>query len=1377
MKIIKSLASVVTVAFAALAAPLAHAVAVGDIYSIDLVEGGLYGGRKPTEDAPLRIGEKAVVRVRLLNRDFGTAGTGWRFAPVLPGGEAFKPQLGLMMGGQPVYATLVDCVEDVSVPANHYTDLYFEYTVKSGDLAMPAQLMNAAGQPASSTISADYALKYVGATSYWQLTNDAGDIGIFHFRPAGTLPEQSDPPGEPQNYCVSGIGMGLFVKTLDFDKNYAEPDETKPADGIWRKIEQGGTRTSTLLPAIAIEGVSEAAVTMYVWTEDKLVASPLLTDGATEITDVIGGTTYKRMVLPVSVPRGVSSVQFAIKGLELGTTKVRMSSSEHLIADDAGTLVTNWVERTVKVVEPPAPYAAFSLQDPAGNPLIDPVNCTADYKHYVAALTVTLSKAPTDKVTVKLNPAVGGTHGDDIFDDRLLGISTTTDGTPWTDQIGSVTFNADETQKTLYIYALGSSDDLANYGVKFTPSTEGPGAAMFKDDDHTHTANLVVKKCKPEITRPTATDKIEDAMAGQTYSLDFTLTDAYKFMRHDDGYTFKYRVKVNGANSSWTTLDDVSVDADSGEGTVDVEFADEGEGTLEIYVLNADGVASAHVNVPVVVAGPKKAWATLDHADGIYAEGETARVKFHVSPKVSGGKPFFAFLVPITDDATNKMASTCFTTAIRPEGCPIMGGESDSGNNAIPVSVLDGEATATYEVFICTQRDYSAKKSAGYSAGQFTISATNVAPVVKSASMGGIDITSSGSVVSKAVAQGVEKVFRVDIGTSEPSQLDKDGKIEEDGTDNRFYTQWKFGGEDWVTVYGNPDSQSVSHPFYSPGAQVVKVRVQDKDMRKLSRWSNEFTFTVNVLDAPVITITPRNGTSYSEGDTGETASRFDVSLSVAPEFANAADRLIVELAVELVGDKTKYDVGDCVLSKTQIEFRSGVDNADMNSSQHAFFLRTLDGTSESAAMGFRVKATATAASQALDVEHKTWDAGEVEFTVVNDNPKIQTPAEILDADGKPIAQATTVGEDLSLAWALTDVPPDKEGMTVTWTTSEGKRMVYKQGTGTDTELTKYVADAMSGTHHFTFNSPGEKSVSITVQDKDGGVDSRTIYYTIAASKTVQIVPHGPPNGNGTALSARYQDKASGLGAGRVWAANLAQIENWVFKYNCGLATEWRIFAEGYRPGYVDPTVSESGGTGGGYAYPDREKDSFLYAWLQIVQEEDSAKPTDEYLAVVPEHAKSKNSGTLVNLPTEKGDDDSYAATSVEAVFSKEWLVSDNMGDINQDGIPDIYVKKYDFGVFDEEGNVAGDDLKAITVANETGNIDLDFLPPVETSQYGSLIPGLQETWVTDGTPFDAKTEIRGYHQGLNNAPQLVGIAGVEPDRIYAEEEGGEWKWT
>ena len=142
--------------------------AQGSIYSIDLVNDALYGGIVPTEQNPLRIGQKAVIRVRLMNSnwadpDRSLAPRPWSFEPRDPAmGSSMLatmgPKLGLMLGGQPVYADLIEVANDVVTPAATYTDIYFKYEAKSGDLAMPSHLMNAAGQPASSTVSADYAL-------------------------------------------------------------------------------------------------------------------------------------------------------------------------------------------------------------------------------------------------------------------------------------------------------------------------------------------------------------------------------------------------------------------------------------------------------------------------------------------------------------------------------------------------------------------------------------------------------------------------------------------------------------------------------------------------------------------------------------------------------------------------------------------------------------------------------------------------------------------------------------------------------------------------------------------------------------------------------------------------------------------------------------------------------------------------------------------------------------------------------------------------------------------------------------------------------------------------------------------------------------------
>jgi len=267
-------------------------VAQGSIWSIDLVDDAKYGGIVPSEANPLLIGQKAVIRVRLLNSNWAnpdrkSTPRPWSFQPkpeLLVYSEALRstmnPKLGLVLGGQPVYADFIEVADDVTSPAATYTDIYFSYVVKSGDLAMPAHLMSANGQPASSTVSADYALLNM---NLWKLTNADGDEAVFHFYNGGGTPDPV--PGQPQNMCVSGLGMGLYIKTVDFDKNYAKEAETVSEKPVWRQIYRGMVTTTVYgLPTVVVEGQAESATTLYVWVDKgeggATIAELLTTDGA-----------------------------------------------------------------------------------------------------------------------------------------------------------------------------------------------------------------------------------------------------------------------------------------------------------------------------------------------------------------------------------------------------------------------------------------------------------------------------------------------------------------------------------------------------------------------------------------------------------------------------------------------------------------------------------------------------------------------------------------------------------------------------------------------------------------------------------------------------------------------------------------------------------------------------------------------------------------------------------------------------------------------------------------------------------------------------------------------------------------------------------------
>ena len=89
----------------------------------------------------------------------------------------------------------------------------------------------------------------------------------------------------------------------------------------------------------------------------------------------------------------------------------------------------------------------------------------------------------------------------------------------------------------------------------------------------------------------------------------------------------------------------------------------------------------------------------------------------------------------------------------------------------------------------------------------------------------------------------------------------------------------------------------------------------------------------------------------------------------------------------------------------------------------------------------------------------------------------------------------------------------------------------------------------------------------------------------------------------------------------------------------------------------------------------------------------------------------------VKLDPFQAGKDAYMPTSVEAIFARELYPADNMGDINADGIPDLYVKFYKL---DGEGTQpTTTDLKPIT-RYYNGNTDGDYLPSTLTGAYASL---------------------------------------------------------
>jgi len=449
-------------------------------------------------------------------------------------------------------------------------------------------------------------------------------------------------------------------------------------------------------------------------------------------------------------------------------------------------------------------------------------------------------------------------------------------------------------------------------------------------------------------------------------------------------------------------------------------------------------------------------------------------------------------------------------------------------------------------------------------------------------------------------------------------------------------------------------------------------------------------------------------------------------------------------------------------------------------------------------------------------------AGVVASPVKVDNiePQLDPTVDIYPVPGTNEIKTAMGLADEAITWSFTDVTPDFERPAEgSLNGGAGVKVEFKGGGGFGPYWYKSLKDALAaGATGFrpNFTQSGLNTVRLVITDPDNGTVSVSWTYMVESAKSMQVVAHGPASGFGGGYGKRYRS-AGGIGAGRVWSDSKSSITASGFKSSMTYGISGKtanVYGYGYKVGDVDDgkTLHYPDGTlgyyvnrdtkidthgnnlaagGTPYAYPDAVRDSFLYTWLQVTRGEDGGSGlTDAIMggATAPEYWKvASDTGAAVGLPTEQDDDGNYDEAIVEAIFSKEFLPSDNMGDINADGIPDIYVDKYKFSVVDEAGALSGDDLADLNdITTGTGDeTTIDYLPNFSSAAYATLIPGLAETWVELGRPFLPRLKIRGFDEedaeakanrtdklntvgasALNDAPALAKIENVLCDRVY-----------
>ena len=1410
MKMKKLLTPVISL-FSLAAAAASETAHIYEIRPWDYAKHQILPNGYRTSADPLTGGEFYFV-VRLLNSGYSTSSeptNPWTLQYVGAGSEAVDwemrpPKIGIVVSGQTREAKIVAVAPDstynyyAKTPyTTYYTDVICSYTIEPGDFAMPVLLaLDKNGTPSINDSGSGLVLVN---DDIWRIQCTAGELADAKlcfatdarantFRSPDTV--NADPTGRT-NYDMSQ--SGFYVKTIDFNR-----DTWRDKDNdVWRLISEGGTTSRPMLPLVSVSGTPTKSPTMYIWSDDPTAVD--LADGEdVSMPSRDGTSTITRKVYSFQVDTR-TDYTFLLKGVAEGkSTEIFLSQFKGFTVNKSGDPYANYVTIPVKCGPPEKPNVTVTATTKVTAPL------SADVSVPVGTLNVmiTVSDHYTGNLDVTVTPEMR--DGSGAWSDYVH-ISKSTDPAAWT-QDGTVTFSYTASdlagqktiEETVFVYALGADEHTSKVdgGITFTPVLNAAAAAEYE----TNPGLMYVEPMKPVVA---VADELT-AVGNVPLKFEISLDDNYKNVTDAAGYKIEY--KQSDEDSDWETLDGswtpnslgqlVKVGDPTVFPSLTYVIAGEYKTTFRITTPAGD-VMSDVIGTTVTVKEAAKAWALVEK-DGEFvnkklqfpeSDEDSVAIQVQISRAYAKGD-VWAFLAPKNEASATRAEGYPLTNAVISAGLKILTGETVS--EAGDIYLLDGArgsgTSLSYDVLLCKTEEFDPDQLVpGYQSQTFQIVVTNVLPVVEAVTMnGGYEITAENNAVTAAM--DVPNSFTFDV-------TDVDADLLATGADE-FELQWKFvyveggGAPDGGTVSGNPNTASLDYTFHTPGLVRVTVTPLDKDIKDKPKTGVPFEFFVTVTDKPAVGV-------VGDRDQDVRAAGFDVEM-VEGQARSLWLRLTENTAVENLqvrvtvtsGNPSATDPGTITLSgdTRMVEESAGVYVITLGRGEVLYEISVSDrsdGTKTSRNAGFQILAevitdapTAPGNIPWKDYYYATTHKVKVD----NIFPYLEVPSlggENSETNGFPVAIGSTDVEWAAFDESLIDL---EAGLTVTW---------QMQG---EAPVTETVTD--SATRHFSavFKTSGTKRLTATVTDKDGGKTSYVWYFAVEASKTLVTTANGPASTSTSALSQKYAN-AEGVGEGHVFTAGqFARAESFGITWNCGLVTKVNGWAYGYKVGDVDdgslnmvatmydrdvPLGPTGNNTTGGmsplpeyYAYPDDVKDSFFYCWLISTTDENNQTDFSRLGALAPEQSAAVvPSFGVIPLPGEKTQDDNgYSEVALEAVFSKEYLPSDNGGDINQDGVPDLYISKYGvgLGLMDESGALTGDDLKRLS-GGEDGNPDADYLPSTETAAYASFIPGLASSWIVAGNEFGAKMEIRGYDDHLNDAPQTVGVK-MKTDINYADPD-------
>ncbi|MBR3221208.1 MAG: LamG domain-containing protein [Kiritimatiellae bacterium] len=1384
---------------------------------------------------PLVAGDDLYVRVRMLVSNWqevmGSHGAyepkTWYFAPGLIGGSSldlslYKPRLGLWIGEHLAEAEYTSTgpkawqksgmleTDDAGNPNTdwkYYTDFYFVYKVKPGDLGLPVKLSNSTGTGPASTGDSNtgYYLRYCSSDGldHWVLRNSDGDVAKFRMYAddAGSIPTDwptssytDDGPQIPGDLSVEGA----FVKTIDFDKVNAAGDPYSEGD-VWRDIYPGMSAAPGTTPTLLIGGGPIAeAMSVYIWSSDETVMVPVAS-GANTISTVDG-----KKVLKVQVPVGAESVTFAMKGADgaaVGATAtVYLSPEQTAVYKPTGELLDVTVSRTVQVITAPEPTVSIVL---GGDLATDSVTADADYVTAKKQLVIKMVPACDYPVTVRLDASVSGddtlTSLNAIYDANIIRIADQDyGGDPLDQKTFEVEIPANRSVVYKNIYVLGGTSRTGTKGITFsTEKISGPDNVTTKGS-----CTLKVNRSTPTIVASDPAFSTEESPStisvesGKSQTFTLEIADSYRDLNEPAtgyadlgslvGYTFKWACDGEDVDDDTNiTMDDDGLFVGS------AKFWNITAGKeLTLCVVSPDGRVSAKVKYNLVVSDAKKTTIALtDTTKLVFAENEGSTwVNLGLSQPYKGKGYIFIG----ADDPADLL---CVTSAAMTAGAQISQGQSEA-DAPRQIHFLDGDRDVTLKAFLCTANDPTTKVPS-YVEGTLSFTITNVPPQFKSCTAAGQYLTSEkyGQRIDP-VSRGVAKTFSVDV---------KDVAADLNATgDKAMSIKWEIDGQTYYTS-GNPSTQSVQHTFANSkqAAQVI-ISAKDKDMLD---YETIFMFYVPVSEKPGVSIsTSAEGGIFNENDAKKNSAKITVKLS---ESANA--EITVRFTVSQAADGGYLKLSTFPGSVDEVS--TGVYDLTFPSTVTTKVLDVIDmdGTDDTMA-GLYLSAEVT--TETVNDDGVKWcdfytKAEPTSVRVQNIAPEILRPTEAEEAYTNMNASANT---PYDIRYACTDVTADlAAGVTVE---------ISIDGAPVHSEK---LYDSTSHMYSAEFEGEGAHTVEFTFTDKDGDSSRRSVNYYVSPSKNLQLRAHGPAGSVGTSGGySQHYGLAAGLGAGRVFAGATGpqKVQGFDHSYSFRInAASALAYGYGYKAdgndddGSLGPDpsrdrgIDKNGNWSSGsaiseyYNYTTQHKwgklgfDSFLYVWACNNTENTSTTGGDSMTTASLIFNIGESGTVIIPLPEydqqgqSQGGQTASSAIPVqywEGVFSREFLKADNCGDINLDGIPDAAVYRYGMGIFDltthsliESGGGGATEGDLTDLRGFNGDLDKDgaespdFLPSSDLAVYGSLIPGLAGTWSSD---FGARLEIRGYHDGLNDALAQLGFD-IESDRVYAEEVDGEWQWT